>query len=89
MKSWAREIASTCEKDIAYVIAGNKIDLVSTSGMQEASQFARSLQGEYIETSAKTGRNLDLLLQTVARSKLPFRLLIGSPAGKTKRCFCE
>lgn len=50
-----------------YVIAGNKVDLIETPQMEEAWQFARSIKGEYIETSAKTGINLDLLLLTVAK----------------------
>lgn len=62
-----KEISSTCEKDIVYVIAGNKVDLIETPQMEEAWQFARSIKGEYIETSAKTGINLDLLLLTVAK----------------------
>lgn len=65
-----KEISSTCEKDIVYVIAGNKVDLVQTSQMEEARQFAMSIKGEYIETSAKTGVNLDLLLMTVAKGRL-------------------
>ena len=67
VKSWVKEISSTCEKDIVYVIAGNKVDLIETPQMEEAWQFARSIKGEYIETSAKTGINLDLLLLTVAK----------------------
>lgn len=65
-----KEISSTCEKDIVYVIAGNKVDLVQTPQMEEARQFAMSIKGEYIETSAKTGVNLDLLLMTVAKGRL-------------------
>lgn len=65
-----KEISSTCEKDIVYVIAGNKVDLVQTPQMEEARQFAMSIKGEYIETSAKTGVNLDLLLITVAKGRL-------------------
>ncbi|KAK8800352.1 hypothetical protein WA171_004984 [Blastocystis sp. BT1] len=68
VKSWVKEISSTCEKDIVYVIAGNKVDLIETPQMEEAWQFARSIKGEYIETSAKTGINLDLLLLTVAKA---------------------
>ena len=70
MKSWVKEITSTCEKDIVYVIAGNKIDLNPSADIQEAEQFARSIQGECITTSAKTGSNLDLLFITVAKGKV-------------------
>lgn len=70
MKSWVKEITSTCEKDIVYVIAGNKIDLNPSADIQEAEQFARSIQGEYLTTSAKTGSNLDLLFITVAKGEV-------------------
>ena len=74
------EISSICGKDIVYVIAGNKIDLNPNADLQQVEQFARSIQGEYIMTSAKTGSNLDLLFITVAKSKvhsfhLPLALL--------------
>ena len=69
MKSWVQEISSICEKDLVYVIAGNKMDLVQSISNEEAEQFAKSIHGEYIETYAKTGANLDLLLRTVAQGE--------------------
>lgn len=54
---------------MVYVIAGNKTDLVTNLNMAEARAFADSIHGIYIETSAKTGQNLNAMLQAVARGK--------------------
>ncbi|KAM7456451.1 hypothetical protein BLSTO_02789 [Blastocystis sp. subtype 1] len=70
VKSWVKEISLTCEKPMVYVIAGNKTDLVTNLNMAEARAFADSIHGIYIETSAKTGQNLDAMLQAVARALL-------------------
>ena len=101
VKSWVQEISSICEKDLVYVIAGNKMDLVQSISNEEAEQFAKSIHGEYIETSAKTGANLDLLLRTVAqelvnRSHLeanadPYSItapLLVAEEPKSKKCCC-
>ena len=64
-----KEISLTCEKPMVYVIAGNKTDLVTNLNMAEARAFADSIHGIYIETSAKTGQNLDAMLQAVARGR--------------------
>ena len=69
VKSWVKEISLTCEKPMVYVIAGNKTDLVTNLNMAEARAFADSIHGIYIETSAKTGQNLNAMLQAVARGK--------------------
>ena len=74
MKSWVKEISLTCEKNVVYVIAGNKTDLVDHPSGEEAREFANAISGQYIETSAKTGLNLNLLLETVARG-----FVIGLP----------
>lgn len=69
MKSWVKEINLTCEKQMVYVIAGNKMDLVENPSLEEARAFADSIHGIYIETSAKTGKNLDEMLAIVARGE--------------------
>lgn len=54
---------------MVYVIAGNKTDLVTNLNMAEARAFAESIHGIYIETSAKTGQNLDAMLHAVAQGE--------------------
>ena len=67
-----KEINLACQKDIVYIITGNKVDLLQRENSREAMEFARSINGYYIETSAKTGANVTELVNLVARSIFPF-----------------
>lgn len=58
----------TCQKKVVYVVAGNKVDLLPNGDYSEARAFANSIQGSYIETSAKTGANVNELLVLIAKS---------------------
>ena len=57
-----------CQKRAVYVIAGNKTDLCNGGNFADVRAFAESINGSYIETSAKTGSNVKELLELVARS---------------------
>ena len=63
-----KEINLACQKDVIYIITGNKVDLLQRESSTEAMEFARSINGYYIETSAKTGANVPELVNLVARS---------------------
>ena len=63
MKSWLAEMRSIMNKDIPKVIIGNKSDLISEIGQiidrAEAENYAKSENCFYMETSAKTGENVE------------------------------
>jgi Ras-related protein Rab-5C len=63
---WAEFLKS----DVAienFLVVGNKSDLAPAVTTQDAGDWARLMNAEYVETSAKTGANIDVLFQKVAR----------------------
>ena len=63
MKEWLIELVSIIEEKIPIVIIGNKADLLPEIGevinRNEPKQFAEAEESLYIETSAKTGDNVE------------------------------
>jgi len=63
VKKWLTEIRQFAGQDIPFVLIGNKYDLLEDVGevidRDEARALAESEGSIYIETSAKTGINVD------------------------------
>jgi len=63
MKTWLSEMRSIMDKDIPKVIIGNKSDLIPEIGKiidrTDAENYAKSESCFYMETSAKTGENVE------------------------------
>lgn len=61
LKSWHEECMRFCKKDSKIIIIGNKLDLDANRKVtyNEASEYAKSIGTEYIETSAKTANNVE------------------------------
>jgi small GTP-binding protein len=63
MKDWLVDMRSIIERKIAIVILGNKSDLLPEVGevinRNEVKRFAEQEESVYIETSAKTGDNVE------------------------------
>jgi small GTP-binding protein len=63
MKTWVSEMHSILVDDIPKVIIGNKSDLISDIGQvvdrNEAEEYSENQKSIYIETSAKTGENVE------------------------------
>ena len=76
VKAWVKEMNLVCQKRAVYVIAGNKTDLCNGGNFADVRAFAESINGSYIETSAKTGSNVKELLELVARSNCCYFFLL-------------
>ena len=63
VKSWVNTLQEAVGKDITFVIAGNKFDLINKSKMEEQNPSIESYcakeRCKHFYTSAKTGFNLD------------------------------
>lgn len=63
MKSWVSEMRSIMKNDIPKVIIGNKTDLIPEIGQiidkDEVEKYVKNEECLYIETSAKTGENVE------------------------------
>ena len=68
---WQSEMRDTLKKDIPFVLIGNKSDLIKTHGrkvkLNSAKKFAKDKNSHYIETSAKTGLNVEKAFRELTR----------------------
>lgn len=72
MKEWLSDLKQTIEDDIPIVIIGNKLDLIPDVGevtdRTEVKQFAETENALLIETSAKTGDNVETAFLELTRN---------------------
>lgn len=52
------------------ILLGNKVDLEREVDRIEAEDLAKRLSCEYMETSAKTGKNVELAFEKIAKACL-------------------
>ena len=67
---WVSSIKKTVKKNIPMVLIGNKIDLGREVERSEAEDLAKRLSCDYLETSAKTGDNVEEAFEKIARACL-------------------
>ena len=89
LKNWMTLIQEECNIGIPIIIVGNKIDLENKRviSKEKAMEFAKSQNIDYIETSSKTGENIDKTIKMITEkviqkadsvSNLSFALDSGS-----------
>ncbi|MFX1346047.1 MAG: GTP-binding protein [Promethearchaeota archaeon] len=67
---WISSIKKTVKKTIPMILLGNKVDLDREIDKEEAEDLAKRLNCEYLETSAKTGENVEQAFEEIARACL-------------------
>ncbi|MFX1366088.1 MAG: GTP-binding protein [Promethearchaeota archaeon] len=67
---WISSIKKTVKRAIPMVLIGNKVDLEREVDRLEAEDLAKRLNCEYLETSAKTGENVELAFEKIAKACL-------------------
>lgn len=70
LPGWVSSIKKTVKKTIPMLILGNKIDLERKVERSEAEDLSKRLNCEYLETSAKTGENVDIAFKKIAQACL-------------------
>lgn len=67
---WISSIKKTVKKTIPMILLGNKADLEREVDRAEAEDLAKKLSCNYLETSAKTGLNVEQAFEFIARACL-------------------
>ncbi|MFX0023372.1 MAG: GTP-binding protein [Candidatus Hermodarchaeota archaeon] len=67
---WVSSIKKTVKKTIPMLLLGNKVDLEREVDREEAEDLAKRLSCEYMETSAKTGENVEIAFEKIAKACL-------------------
>ena len=99
LKSWMNDIKEECSADIPMILVGNKLDLEDKRVIdkERAMEFAKNKKLEYIETSSKTGENinksLSLIIEKIyqradSNSNFSFTLDDGTVKKKSKKICC-
>ncbi len=74
IEEWISEMFEILENNIPFVLIGNKSDLIKEIGrsfeMENAKDFAEKYESKYIETSAKTGENIENAFIQLAMSMI-------------------
>jgi small GTP-binding protein len=70
LPGWVSSIKKTVKKSIPMIIVGNKIDLERKIERSEAEDLAKRISCEYLETSAKTGENVETAFEIIAKACL-------------------
>jgi small GTP-binding protein len=65
---WVSSIKKTVKKNIPMILLGNKSDLERQVDRTEAEDLAKRLGCDYLETSAKTGDNVEKAFNYIAKA---------------------
>jgi small GTP-binding protein len=65
------------------LVVGNKCDLPAEVSNDDALAWCHEIGADYIETSAKTGAQIDVLFQTVAKKVVAAEMQIADPQART------
>jgi small GTP-binding protein len=65
---WISSIKKTVKKTIPLILLGNKVDLEREVDKTEAEDLAKRLNCDYLENSAKTGVNVELAFEKIAKA---------------------
>uniref|UniRef100_A0AAY4A7P9 small monomeric GTPase n=1 Tax=Denticeps clupeoides TaxID=299321 RepID=A0AAY4A7P9_9TELE len=68
-RAWLTEIHEYAQNDVVIMLLGNKSDMISSRMVRrdEGERLAREYGVPFMETSAKTGVNVDLVFKAVAK----------------------
>jgi GTPase SAR1 family protein len=75
-------------KGLPVVICGNKVDLENKRkiGSDDLQKYVKDFGFDYIETSAKTGKNVATSFESLTRKVVKFRKTHNIKDGKDKKC---
>ncbi|MEM2636751.1 MAG: Rab family GTPase [Candidatus Korarchaeota archaeon] len=66
---WQEEAEKNCTPKVKFLVA-NKVDLERAVSTEEGENLAKKMGAKYIEVSAKTGQNIDILIKELVAELL-------------------
>ena len=75
VEGWVKDVEKNTDKKVAKILVGNKVDIASDGGKRavaqaEAQKLADSYGMPYVETSAKSGLNVEDAFEQLAKLSL-------------------
>ena len=69
LEKWIEDLREYGDKDTTIIIAGNKSDLEEERKIkfEEGSRLAKKFKVDYVEVSAKTGMNINILFELLSK----------------------
>ncbi len=67
---WLDDLKKTLHKRIPMILIGNKVDLTPVVQVNSGRRMADDFGADFIETSAKTGQNIEAAFERIARKLL-------------------
>ena len=68
IRAWLSEIRQYAEEDVVIMLLGNKVDKANrVITKEQGEKLAKQYEVSFMETSAKTGQNVELAFMAVAR----------------------
>jgi len=83
MREWLSDLHTSVEEEVPFLLVGNKADLIEETGeiveREEAQKFAEQEKSLYLETSAKTGLNVEEAFKKLTQIMIDaFKKIAGS-----------
>jgi small GTP-binding protein len=63
---WLKDLRTHADPNVVVCLAGNKCDREAAFDLDKCEELAKSIGGNFVRTSAKTGENVDLLFTTLS-----------------------
>ena len=65
-------MSENADDDLTVILVGNKADLISERiiSLNEGSKFAKKYKFDYVEVSAKTGTNINIMFEILCKSMI-------------------
>ena len=64
---WLRDLKAHADPDVVICLAGNKCDLQCTFDLSICEEYASSIGGTFVLTSAVTGEGVDTIFNNIAK----------------------
>jgi small GTP-binding protein len=82
LQKWVETIQINADNDCEVLLVGNKIDLDRNVSTEEGEKVSADYKTQFIETSAKTGENIDNAFNILLKSIMAKDLKRSSTEGK-------